>query len=105
MHRLKVGDLVQVTTGRDKGKRGRISRILQGEARVVVEGLNKITRHKKPDHRDPQGGRISKEASIHASNVMPIDAASDKPTRVRIAVGEDGAKTRLATSGAQLQRG
>jgi large subunit ribosomal protein L24 len=105
MRRLRVGDLVQVIAGRDKGKRGKVTRILRSGDRVLVEGINKVTRHQKPSQRDQQGGRLEREAPIHVSNVMPIDAASDRPTRVKVTVGEDGDKTRTAVSGEDLKTG
>lgn len=102
MNRLKVGDLVQVIAGKDKGKQGAVKRILAEDDRVVVEGLNLVTRHQRPTANNQQGGRMSKEAPLAASNVMPIDPTSGKPTRVKIAQGEDGKKTRIAKSGAVI---
>jgi large subunit ribosomal protein L24 len=100
MERLKVGDLVQVISGKDKGKQGKITKILKDEDRVVVEGIRVQTRHMKPTQRS-QGGKITKEAAISASKVMPVDPQSGKPTRVKIKV-EDGKKVRVAKSGAEL---
>jgi len=105
MHRLKVGDLVQVVAGKDKGKRGRVTRILSADQRVVVEGLNKVVRHTRPNQRNTEGGRIPVEAPLHISNVMPIDSGSDRPTRVKAAIGENHDKRRVATSGADLEQG
>jgi large subunit ribosomal protein L24 len=100
MERLKVGDLVQVISGKDKGKQGKITKILKDEDRVVVEGIRVQTRHMKPTQRS-QGGKITKEAAISASKVMPVDPQSGKPTRVKVKV-EDGKKVRVAKSGAEL---
>jgi large subunit ribosomal protein L24 len=105
MERLKVGDLVEVISGKNKGKRGKVQRLLKDDDRVVVEGVNVVVRHTRPSQQHPDGGRISKEAAIHVSNVMPIDADSDKPTRVKVVVDEDGKKTRVAKSGADLKQG
>ncbi|MBW2522616.1 MAG: 50S ribosomal protein L24 [Deltaproteobacteria bacterium] len=105
MQRLKVGDLVQVIAGRDKGKRGKVTRILHKQQRVLVEGLNKVTRHQKPNQRDQQGGRLEREAPIHVSNVMLVDADSDRPTRVKAVRDDDGGKRRAAVSGAELKTG
>lgn len=102
MKRLKVGDLVQVISGKEAGKQGRITKILADEDRVVVEGLNTVTRHQRPTPRNQEGGKITKEAPIHASNVMPVDPATGKPTRVKIRVGEDGKKTRVGKSGSAI---
>jgi large subunit ribosomal protein L24 len=102
MERLKVGDLVQVIAGKDKGKQGQVKKIIADEDRVVVEGVNVVTKHQRPTPRNQQGGRITKEAPIAASNVMPVDPTSGKPTRVKITQGEDGKKTRVAKSGAAI---
>ena len=105
MNRLKVGDLVQVIAGKDKGKRGRITKIGKSDGRVVVEGLNMVVRHQRPNQLNTEGGRIEKEAPIHASKVMPIDADSDMPTRVKVVVDDEGNKRRVAKSGADLKTG
>lgn len=105
MQRIKVGDLVQVIAGKEKGKRGKVTKILGPENRVLVEGLNMVVRHQRPTQFNTEGGRIDKEAPLALSNVMPIDADSDKPTRVKAAVDDDGNKRRLAVSGAELKQG
>jgi large subunit ribosomal protein L24 len=105
MQRLKVGDLVQVITGKETGKQGRITKILASEDKVIVEGLNMVTRHQRPTPRNQEGGKIKKEAAIHASNVMPVDPATGKPTRVKVRVGEDGKKTRVGKSGSAITVG
>ena len=106
MNRLKVGDLVQVISGKDKGKQGKVTRIINDTNRVVVEGINTVTRNQKPTPRNQQGGQIKKDAPIHASNVMPIDPTTGKPTRVKakLEAGEGGktTKTRVAKSGAAI---
>jgi len=102
MNRLKVGDLVQVIRGKDRGKQGKITKILLEDGKVVVEGANTVTRHMKPTPRNQQGGKITKDAPIPASKVMPIDPETGKPTRVKIRTGEDGKKTRVAKSGAAI---
>lgn len=109
MNRLKVGDLVQVISGKDKGKQGKIAKLLLEDDKVVVEGVNMVTRHTKPNARNQQGGKVQKEAPLHASKVMPIDPTSGKPTRVKIKIekGEDGkvTKTRVGKSGAAITAG
>ena len=105
MNRLKVGDLVQVISGKDKGKQGKITKILFEDDKVVVEGVNTVTRHQRPTPRNQQGGKITKDAPIHASKVMPVDPETGKPTRVKIKVAEDGTKTRVAKSGAAITGG
>jgi large subunit ribosomal protein L24 len=105
MKRLRVGDLVQVIRGKEKGKQGRVTKILAEDERVIVEDVNVVTRHQKPTPRNQQGGQIKKEAPIHASKVMPVDPTTGKPTRVKIKIGEDGKKTRVAKSGAAVAVG
>lgn len=109
MNRLKVGDLVQVISGKDKGKQGKITKILAEDGKVVVEGLNMVTRHMKPNARNQQGGKIIKEAPLYASKVMPVDPTTGKPTRIKIKIekAEDGkvTKTRVAKSGAAITAG
>ena len=105
MQRLRVGDLVEVTAGKEKGNRGKVTKLLKNEGRVIVEGLNKVVRHTRPNQLNTEGGRIEKEAPLAISNVMLIDADSDKPTRVKVVVDEDGKKKRVAVSGAELKQG
>jgi len=105
MNRLKVGDLVQVISGKDRGKQGKITKILVDEDKVVVEGVNTVTRHTRPTPRNQQGGKITKDAPMYASKVMPVDPQSGKPTRVKIKTAEDGTKTRVAKSGATITVG
>ena len=71
--RIKKGDLVVVIAGGDKNKTGKILEIRNKQDRVVVEGINRVWKHVKPNQQNPQGGRIQKEAPIHMSNVMPVD--------------------------------
>lgn len=98
---IKTGDTVVVTTGADKGKTGRVLRILADKDRVVVEGINRVWKHVRPSQRNPQGGRIQKDAPIHISNVLPLDPSSNKGTRVKFEVRE-GKKVRVAKSGTVL---
>ena len=105
MNRLKVGDLVQVISGKDKGKKGKITKVIAEDDKVIVEGVNTVTRHTRPTPRNQQGGKVTKDAPIHASKVMPVDPETGKPTRVKIKTAEDGTKTRVAKSGAQITGG
>ena len=98
---IKQGDNVLVITGADKGKTGRVLRILADKDRVVVEGINRVWKHVRPSQRHPQGGRIQKDAPIHISNVMPVDPGSNKGSRVKFEVRE-GKKVRVAKSGTVL---
>jgi large subunit ribosomal protein L24 len=91
-----------VTTGSDKGKTGKVLRLLTDKDRVVVEGINRVWKHVRPSRRHPQGGRIQKDNPIHISNVMPLDPTTNGPTRVRFEE-RDGKKHRIAVkSGTDL---
>lgn len=79
---IKKGDEVMVTTGNAKGETGRVVDIDRKNNRALVEGLNMVSRHVKPDASNPQGGIVKKEAGIHLSNLMLIDPQSKKPSRV-----------------------
>ena len=93
--RIKKGDRVVVTTGRDKGKSGEVTRVIPKENRVLVQGVNMIKRHQK--HTQGQaGGIVEREAAIHVSNVMIADPKSGEPTRVGFKTLEDGKKVRFA---------
>jgi large subunit ribosomal protein L24 len=99
---IKTGDQVMVITGVDKGQTGRVLRVLTGKDRVVVEGINRVWKHVRPSQRNPQGGRIQKDAPVHVSNVMPIDPSTGSGTRLRFEK-RDGKKHRIAVgSGADL---
>ena len=92
---LKKGDTVVVVAGKDKGKKGAVLNVDVKNDKVVVEGVNVITKHQKPNAMNQQGGIINKEASIHISNVMPFDSETGKGTRVRHEV-KDGKKVRVS---------
>ena len=81
--------------GKDKGKKGTVTKVFTKANRVLVEGVNVITKHQKPTAMNPQGGIINKEAPIHISNVMPVDPETGKGTRVRFEV-KDGKKVRVS---------
>lgn len=95
MMRVKKGDTVVVIAGKDKGKKGQVVKVMPKTNRVIVEGVNMITKHQKPTAMNPQGGIVNKEASIHISNVMPLDPETGKGTRVRYEVRE-GKKVRVS---------
>ena len=95
MMRVKKGDTVVVIAGNDKGKKGTVVKVMPKANRVLVEGVNVITKHQKPSAMNPQGGIINKEAPIHISNVMPLDPETGKGTRVRFEVKE-GKKVRVS---------
>ena len=92
---IKKGDTVYVNAGNDKGKTGKVLEILRDKDRVVVEGVNMVSKHTKPNAKQPQGGIIKQESGIHISNLQLIDPQSGKPTRVGHKV-VDGKKIRYA---------
>jgi len=100
---IKRGDTVVVIAGSDKGKTGKVLRVLGDKDRVVVEGINRVWKHVRPSQRTPQGGRIQKDAAIHISNVQPVDPTTGKGTRVRFQ-DRDGSKHRIGAGGTDLGR-
>ena len=93
--KLKKGDKVVVTTGREKGRRGEIIRMIPSETRAIVSGINKVKRHTRPAAGNP-GGIVEKEAPIHLSNLAIEDPKDGKPTRVGFKfVGEGDARRKL----------
>ena len=92
--KIKKGDRVVVITGREKGKSGEVTEIMRSENRVIVQGVNMVTKHVRASQTGP-GGIEQKEAPLHISNVAHIDPETNKPTRVGFDV-KDGVKTRIA---------
>ncbi len=93
--RVKKGDRVVVTTGRDKGKSGEVLGVMPKEGRVLVQGVNMVKRHTRPTQTQ-QGGIVEREAPLNLSNVMLADPKSGEPTRVGFKVLDDGRKVRVA---------
>lgn len=93
--KIKKGDKVVVLTGKDKGRSGEVTKVLVAENRVIVSGINMIKRHTKPS-MGGQGGIVSREASIHRSNIALADPKDGKPTRVGFKMLKDGTKARVA---------
>jgi large subunit ribosomal protein L24 len=79
---IKKGDTVMVITGESRGQKGRVLEVNREKERAIVEGINMVSKHTKPNAKAPQGGILKKEAPIHLSNLMLIDPASGKPTRI-----------------------
>ncbi|ACV59704.1 ribosomal protein L24 [Alicyclobacillus acidocaldarius subsp. acidocaldarius DSM 446] len=100
--RVKTGDKVVVIAGKDKSKQGRILKVYPKEGRVVVEGVNIVKRHTKPNPQHPEGGIVEKEAPIHVSNVMIVDPKTGEPTRVGYKFLEDGRKVRYAKKSGEI---
>jgi large subunit ribosomal protein L24 len=99
--KIKKGDRVVVTTGRDKGKSGEVLAVQRDLNRVLVQGVNLVKRHQKPS-QTAQGGIIEKEASVHISNVAHIDPKTDQPTRVGYRLLDDGRKVRFAKGSGEV---
>jgi large subunit ribosomal protein L24 len=104
---VRKNEVVEVISGDHRGARGKVLRIDLSRHLVVVEGVNLVFRHVRPSRRNPQGGRVKKEAPIHISNVLPLDSKAQRGSRVQFEVerGADGRvirKKRVATSGAVL---
>jgi large subunit ribosomal protein L24 len=103
---VRKNDEVIVLTGKDRGKRGRVLQVLPERNRVVVEGVNLIKRHTKPNPtKNVKGGIVEREGSIHASNVQPVDPETGTPTRVGRKVLDDGRRVRVSRrSGSVLDK-
>jgi len=104
--RLRKNDLVEVVAGKDKGKRGKVLQVIREKNRVVVQGVNFIKRHTRPNpQRNIKGGIAEREAPLHVSNVMLVDPENDdKLTRLGSKTLPDGRKVRVARSGAVLDK-
>jgi len=103
MH-IRVDDIVQVISGDDKGKRGKVLSVDRDNAKVTVQGVNLVYRHMKPSRANPQGGRLSKEMPLDASNVQLIDPSTNKPTRVGTRYNPDGSKELFAKKSGTMIR-
>ncbi|WP_321369790.1 50S ribosomal protein L24 [uncultured Desulfuromusa sp.] len=91
---VKKNDMVEIIAGKERGKTGKVLRVLPGKGRVVVEGLNVIKRHTRPNQLNPEGGIVEKEAPLSISNVMLICGSCSQATRTGVRLLEDGSKTR-----------
>ena len=103
---IRKNDEVEVIAGRDRGKRGRVLRVIPEKGRVVVEGVSIIKRHTRPNpQKQVKGGIVEREAAIHASNVMLVDPNSSKPTRIGHKTLDSGDRVRVARkSGSVLDK-
>jgi large subunit ribosomal protein L24 len=93
---IKKGDTVFVNAGESKGQQGRVLEVIRKSERAIVEGINLVSKHTKPNAKSPQGGIIKKEASVHISNLMLVDPATGKPTRVGRKIGDKGSLIRYS---------
>jgi large subunit ribosomal protein L24 len=94
--RIRKGDMVEVITGAEKGRRGEVLQVLPKGGRAVVRGVRVVRRHTKPRGMGQPGGIVEQEATVHLSNLMLVDPKSEKKTRVGFRVLEDGRKVRIA---------
>lgn len=99
---VRKGDEVVVISGKDRGKKGKILAAFPSEQRVLIEGINIVKRHTKPNAAYPQGGIVEKEAPVHVSNVMLIDPKTSEPTRVGKKILKDGTKVRYAKKSGEV---
>ena len=93
---IRKNDNVLVTTGKDRGKKGRVIRVLPEKNRLIVEGVNLIKRHTRPNAKMQQGGILEREQPIAASNVMLVDPSTGKGTRIKVKTDDKGVKVRVA---------
>ena len=101
---IKKGDTVFVNTGNDKGKTGKVVKVLVEKQHAIVEGVNMVSKSQKPNAKNPQGGIVKMEAPIHISNLNVVDPKSGKPTRIGRRRNEDGKLVRYSkTSGEEIK--
>ena len=99
---IRKGDEVIVLAGDDKGRKGKVLKVLVAKQRALVEGVNMVSKSMKPSAKNPQGGIVKKEAPIHVSNLSLIDPKSGKATRVGMKKTDDGKKVRVAKKSGEV---
>ncbi len=101
---IKKGDLVMVIAGDSKGQQGKVQKVLVSKNRAIVEGVNLVSKHTKPNSQNPQGGIVKQEAPIHISNLQLMDPKSGKPTRIGRRKNDDGKLVRYSkVSGEEIK--
>ncbi|SUE33482.1 50S ribosomal protein L24 [Rikenella microfusus] len=101
---IKKGDTVYVNAGDNKGQQGKVLEVLVEKQRAIVEGVNMVSKHTKPNAANPQGGIVKQEAPIHISNLQPLDPKTGKPTRVGRKKNDKGKLVRVAVkSGEEIK--
>ena len=105
--RIRKDDIVEVIAGEGKGERGKVLKVMPKDKKVLIQGVNMVYRHVRPSRKNPQGGRLQKEAPLNISNVLPVDEKTHHGSRVRFEVnkGPDGkiqAKHRVTKGGTRL---
>jgi large subunit ribosomal protein L24 len=93
---IKKGDIVFVNAGNERGKSGKVMSVDTSKSRAIVEGLNMVSKHTKPNAKNPQGGIIKQEAGIHISNLQVVDPVKGGPTKIGRRIGEKGKLVRYA---------
>lgn len=93
---IKKGDTVMVIAGNSKGQQGRVLEVFRDKYRAIVEGVNMLSKHTKPNQETPQGGIVKKEAPVHLSNLMLVDPSSGKATRIGRRLNDQGKLVRYA---------
>ncbi len=96
MLRIRKNDTVMVISGKDKGKSGRVMRVIPELNKAIVENINLVKKAKRRTQQDQKGGIVDMEAPIHLSNLMLVDKQSDAPARFKISIAKDGTKSRLS---------
>jgi large subunit ribosomal protein L24 len=99
---IKKGDTVMVIAGEAKGEQGKVIRVIVDKNRAVVEGVNEVSKHRKPSASNPQGGIVKEEAPIHISNLMVIDPKSGEPSRIGRKLGDNGKLVRYAKKSGEI---
>ena len=92
--KIKKGDSVQIISGNDAGKTGRVIKVFPSQEKVIVEGFNMVKKHARPTQENPQGGIMEKEAAIHVSNVMLV--LGNQPTKIGFRILDDGKKVKFS---------
>ena len=93
---IKKGDMVYVNAGNDKGKTGKVLEVITSKNRAIVEGVNMVSKHTKPNSKHPQGGIIKREAGVHISNLQVVDPVKGGATKIGRRLNEDGKIVRYA---------
>ena len=93
---IKRGDTVYVNSGESKGQQGRVLEVLRKNNKAIVEGINMVSKHTKPNAQYPQGGIIKMEAPVHLSNLMLVDGSTGEPTRIGRRLNDDGKLVRYS---------
>lgn len=99
---IKRGDTVIVLAGDDRGKSGKVLKVLRAKERAIVEGVNMVSKSMKPSAKHPQGGIIQQEASVHISNLSLVDPKTGKATRIGMIKNDDGVKLRVAKKSGEV---